>query len=129
MLTRAEAAALFDKRREAWLAEDIGGYLACWAEDMTFASPMHDPPLEGRAAYEALVRASAETVRPLSFDVHQLAAVGNMVLAEWTITVEGRASGERVCWRGMSSAEYHDGLIVTWREYWNPADLRGVTDD
>ena len=43
--------------------------------------------------------------------------------AEWEIEAEHRATGARLCWRGMSAAGYRDGLIVWWREYWNPADL------
>lgn len=126
MLTRAEAAALFDRRREAWLAEDEDAYLACWAEHMTFRSPIHDPPLVGRAAYAELVEQSTSVVRPVAFDVHQLATVGDVVLAEWTIRVASRANGHEASWDGMSCAEYRDSLIVTWREYWNPADVHAV---
>lgn len=123
MLTHAEAMELFDRRRAAWLAEDLDAYLACWDDDMTFGSPMHEPPLRGRDAYAALVRGSAATVRPVGFDVHFLAVYDDAVLAEWTITVEHRPSGATMQWRGMSAATYRDGRIVTWREYWNPADL------
>ncbi len=123
MLTHAEAAALFDRRREAWLAEDLDAYLACWDDDMTFGSPMHEPPLRGRDAYAALVRGSAAMVRPIGFDVHRLAVHDDAVLAEWTITAEHRPSGATMQWRGMSAATYRDGRIVRWREYWNPADL------
>jgi uncharacterized protein (TIGR02246 family) len=126
MLTHAEAAALFDRRRKAWLQEDLAVYLACWAEDMTFASPMHDPPLVGRAAYAALVEQSAQHVQPVRFDVHHVAAVGDVVLAEWTIAVVRRASAESHQWDGMSRAQYRDGLITCWREYWNPAELARI---
>ena len=49
-----------------------------------------------------------------------------MVLAEWTIAIERRDSGQRIEWRGMSVAEIRDGLIVTWREYWNPLAVMPV---
>jgi len=29
-----------------------------------------------------------------------------------------------VSWRGMSICTIRDGLIVHWREYWDPAALR-----
>ena len=127
MLTRAEGAALFDRRREAWLSEDRDAYLACWSDDMTFRSPMHDPPLIGRAAYAELVAQSAAVMRPLAFDVHHLAAVGDAILAEWTIHMAARASGREASWDGMSRAEYRDGLIVAWREYWSPADVQAAS--
>jgi hypothetical protein len=57
------------------------------------------------------------------FDLAHLAVQGDVVLAEWEIEAEHRATGARLCWRGMSAAGYRDGLIVWWREYWNPADL------
>ncbi len=123
MLTDAEAQALFARRCDAWLREDMDAYLACWAEDMTFGSPAHPEPLRGRAAYEALVRASSTAVRPVRFEVAHLAVRGDVVLAEWEIEAEHRATGTRLRWRGMSAAGYHDGLIAWWREYWNPADL------
>ena len=90
---------------------------------MTFDSPAHPPPFRGRAAYAALIRASATAVRPVRFDFQNLAVPGDVVLAEWEIEAEHRASGGRLRWRGMSAAGYRDGLIVWWREYWNPADL------
>ena len=126
MLTRDDAVHLFERRRLAWLAEDLDAYLACWDEDMTFASPVHPQPLRGRAAYAALVRGSAGAVRPVAFDVHHLAVAGDTVLAEWSITVEHRASGRTVGWDGMSVADYRDGEITRWREYWNPAELAAL---
>jgi len=124
MLTDAEATALFDRRRLAWLAEDETAYLACWSEDMRFASPAHEAQLVGREAYAELVRRSSAAVRPLAFDVRHLAVAGAFVLAEWTIRVADRRSGVEIAWDGMSRARYDEhGRIVEWREYWNPADL------
>jgi limonene-1,2-epoxide hydrolase len=127
-MTHDEAVALFDRRRDAWLAEDVDAYLACWDDDMTFGSPMHRPPLHGREAYATLVHGSAAMVRPVRFDVHHLAVHGDAVLAEWTITVEHRPTGQSMEWRGMSAATYRDGRILAWREYWNPADLTPSSD-
>jgi ketosteroid isomerase-like protein len=122
-VTEAEADALFGRRRAAWLREDLDAYLACWTDDMTFVSPMHPEPVRGRDAYAALIRASAAAVRPVRFDATHLAVRGDVVLAEWEIEAEHRASGAILRWRGMSAAGYRDGLIAWWREYWNPAAL------
>jgi steroid delta-isomerase-like uncharacterized protein len=123
MLTTDEAEALFSRRREAWLREDLDAYLDCWTDDTVFESPVHREPIRGREAYAALVRASASAVRPLRFDVAHLAVRDDVVLAEWKIEAEHRASGARLRWRGMSVAGYRDGRIAWWREYWNPAAL------
>src|SRR5262249_59141372 len=117
----AEARVLFARRVDAWLREDMDAYLACWADDMTFGSPSHPQPLQGRAAYAALVRGSATAIRPVRFDVAHLAVQGDVVLAEWEIDAEHRATGARLCWRGMSAAGYRGGRIGWWREDWEPA--------
>ena len=72
MLTRDEAIILFEKRRQAWLHEDVDGYLALWAEDMTFQSPVHAEPLRGRRAFADLVRQSFTFSRPVRFDFKSL---------------------------------------------------------
>ena len=123
MPTRDEAIALFDRRRRAWLAEDIDGYLALWAEDMTFQSPVHPEPLLGRAAFAGLVRRASAFSRPVAFEFTHIAAAGDVVLAEWRIAVERRDTRRRVEWWGMSVAEVRGGVIHAWREYWNPADV------
>jgi len=123
MPTHAEATALFDRRRLAWLREDLDGYLALWADDMTFGSPIHPDPLRGKPAFAELVRRSSATSKPLRFDVAHLAVDGDMVLAEWSIAITHRESGRIVAWNGMSVARYRGDLIQEWREYWNPAAL------
>ena len=115
-----EAVALFDRRRRAWLAGDVDAYLALWADDMRFVSPVHPQPLD-REGFATLVRASMAAVRPLAFDFLHMAVAGDVVLAEWRIAIE--RAGTRVEWCGMSVAEVRDGLIHHWREYWNPADV------
>ena len=126
MPTPDEAIALFDRRRRAWLAEDVDAYLALWTEDMTFQSPVHAEPLLGRAAFADLVRRAYASARPVSFDFTHIAVAGDTVLAEWRIAVEPRGGGRRLEWWGMSVAEVRNGLIRAWREYWNPADVVGA---
>jgi len=123
MLTHADAVDLFEQRRAAWLQEDLEGYLALWADDMTFQSPVHSEPLRGREAFAELVRQSSQLTRPLRFDFEHIAVQGDCVLAEWTIAIERRDDGRRLKWRGMSVAEIRAGRIVWWREYWNPMAL------
>ena len=123
MLTLDEAVALFERRRQAWLAEDLDAYLALWDPETTFASPVHPEPLRGRAAFAALVRNSLAVARPVRFEIAHVAVTGSAVLAEWAIAIERRSDGRQIAWRGMSTCEIRDGLITSWREYWDPRDL------
>jgi ketosteroid isomerase-like protein len=118
-LTVDEAAAVFERRRQAWLAVDVDGYLACFADDLEITVPGREEPIRGIEAYGRLVRASFAWARPRSFEFHHLAVAGDdVVLAEWTI------STEKATWRGMSACALADGRIRWWREYWDPAQLR-----
>lgn len=123
MLTQATAVELFARRRAAWLRADLDGYLALWAENMTFRSPVHAQPLRGKSAFAELVRHSLSLMKPVSFEVRHLAVQAEHLLAEWKIVVSHRQTGELIEWEGMSVAQIEDGLITFWREYWNPADL------
>jgi len=115
-LTGPEARALFDRRRRAWLAEDVGAYLDCWVDDLVLETPGRE--VRGRGDYEAMVRQSLSWAKPRAFEVHHLGVDGDVMLADWTITVERRADGQAVRWRGMSACELRDGRIVWWREYY-----------
>ncbi len=119
-----EAIDLFERRRKAWLAEDLDAYFALWGDDMTFKSPMHDEPLQGKRAYEEMVRQSANFVKPLGFDMLSIAVNGDLVLAEWKITLEWRLQGATVSYTGMSRSTIRNGLITEWREYWNAGEMQ-----
>jgi uncharacterized protein (TIGR02246 family) len=123
------AARLFERRRAAWLAEDVDAYLDLFAGNVTLEIPGR--VIEGRAAYERLVRASFARARPVEFVFHTIAtAPPDVVMADWTITVERRDSGAPVRWRGMSVCRIAGGRIAWWREYYDdPAALaRSMTD-
>lgn len=121
-LSDADAHAIFDRRRRAWLAEDVGAYLDCWVDDLVLETP--GTVVRGRDAYETMVRQSLAWAKPAAFEVHHVAADGDVVLADWTITVQRRADRESIAWRGMSACELRDGRIVWWREYYqDPAAL------
>ena len=86
--------------------------------------PGRAEPVRGIDPYRKLVTQSFEWARPSSFDFHHLAVTGDVVLAEWTISVKRRDNGARVAWRGMSVCEIRDGRIAWWREYWDPASIQ-----
>ncbi|MEW6272763.1 MAG: nuclear transport factor 2 family protein [Thermodesulfobacteriota bacterium] len=127
-MTEAEARALFERRRDAWLANDLDAYLALFSEGLVFQSPSHPEPLRGWAAFAELVRRSAAAIEPRSFDFSHLAVTGDVVLAEWRITARHRPTGRPIEWWGMSVCRVRDGLIESWREYWNPADVAAARE-
>lgn len=116
MLSRAEAVECFDRRRAAWLAGDIEAYLDCWVDELVLETPGR--VIRGRADYRRMLERALAWARPSDFVFHHLAVDGDVVLADWTISVERRADAVPVVWRGMSAAELHDGRIVWWREYY-----------
>jgi len=121
-LTIEHAGAVFERRRQAWLAEDVEAYLACFAADIVLETPGRT--VRGHGEYEPMTRMSFAWAKPESFEFHHLAVTGDVVLADWTIAVTRRADGGRVEWRGMSACELRDGVIVWWREYYqDPATL------
>ena len=116
-LTLTEAQALFDRRRAAWLAEDLPAYLDCFADDVVLEVPGRI--VRGHSEYEPMARSSFAWARPVEFEFHHV-AVGepDVVMADWTITVERRRDGVAVQWRGMSVCGIADGRIRWWREYY-----------
>src|SRR3954468_7397779 len=96
-----EARAVFARRIEAWLAEDVDAYVACWHDDMRIEMP--SGVVEGAAKYRKLVEASFGWAAPVSFVVHHLAVddATGAVLSDWTIRARRRADGIEVEWRGL----------------------------
>ena len=116
-LTPTDARALFERRRAAWLAEDVDAYLGCFSDDVVLEVPGRT--VHGRAEYEPMTRSSFAWARPREFEFHHLAVGGDdVVMADWTITVERRSDGASISWRGMSVCTIVDGRITWWREYY-----------
>ena len=80
---------------DAWLAEDVDAYVACWHDDMRIEMP--SGVIEGAAKYRKLVDASFAWAAPVSFDVHHLAVddANGIVFADWTIRARRRADDVR----------------------------------
>jgi ketosteroid isomerase-like protein len=113
----ADAQALFDRRRAAWLAEDLDAYVGCFIEDVVLDVPGRT--VRGHAEYAPMAQRSFDWARPVSFEFHHVAVgSGNVVMADWTITVERRSDGRIVTWRGMSTCEIVGERIAWWREYY-----------
>ncbi|MBM3671981.1 MAG: nuclear transport factor 2 family protein [Actinobacteria bacterium] len=123
-ITLDEARTLYERRRVAWLAEDLEGYLACFAEDVVLETPTRT--VRGHAEYESMTKMSFEWAKPVSFDFHHL-AIGDddVVMCDWTITVARRADNQEITWCGMNVCQLKEGVIQWWREYYqDPESLK-----
>ncbi|HAM03168.1 MAG TPA: hypothetical protein DCQ30_13220 [Acidimicrobiaceae bacterium] len=119
-MDRAEAAVLIDRRRVAWLREDVDAYLRMFHEAFTFTVNGVEV-VRGRLALENAVRRSYLRFRPVSWEFSEIAVQGQHVLAEWVATTEERATGAARSIGAMSVCEMQDGLAVWQREYRLPA--------
>lgn len=99
--------------------------MALWADDMRIHLPGRPEPIRGKAEYAKVIEQSIERMRPVSWRFHRIVVDDDHVLSEWTIAGEIRATGKLVTWRGMGICRLENGLISEWREYWDPALLRG----
>jgi len=117
VLSVEEARAVFTRRVEAWLAQDVDAYVDCWHDDMRIEMPTGT--IDGAAKYRKLVDASFAWGAPVSFDVHRLAIdpEASIVFADWTIRARRREDDVLVEWRGLSLCELRDGKIAWWREH------------
>jgi len=112
-----QARAVFARRIEAWLAEDVDAYVDCWHDDMRIEMP--SGTVVGAAKYRKLVVGSFAWAEPVSFVVHHLAVEDGtgVVLSDWTIRARRRADDVTVEWRGLAVCELRDGKIAWWREH------------
>lgn len=115
-ITLDDARRLFERRRAAWLAEDLDAYLACWHDDLRITIPP-GRVVQGAAEYRRMVATGFAWAAPVSFTVHALATDGPVVLADWTIRVRRRTDGVLLEWHGLSVCELEGGRIRWWREH------------
>ena len=121
-MDRAQAVAIIEKRRVAWLSEDLDTYLSLFSDD--FAFYVNGIELtRGRSALENAVRRSYLRFRPVSWEFHEVAVHDSTVLAEWTVTTEVRTTGAKRSIRAMCICEISDGLITCQREYQSPLEI------
>jgi limonene-1,2-epoxide hydrolase len=124
---RSEAVAVIEERRDAWVNEDLETYLGLTAEDYVLEVNGQEE-LRGRVAFEDMIRRNYERFLPVSWDFHEIVSHGSHVLAEWTVTMEEKATGVRWSVMGMSVCEVRNGVLAWWREYRSPPAGSGRTD-
>ena len=115
-MERTEAVELLERRRNAWLREDVDAYLSTFAEDFVFQADGVEES-RGKASLEAIIRRSYEQFRPVNWEFHDIAVHGSNVLAEWTVTVEDRYTRATSTMNAMYISEVRNGVSTWIREY------------
>lgn len=118
-MDRAEAVALLENRRDAWLAEDVETYLGLFAEDFVFDANGVEQS-HGWTTFANDIRKNHERFRPIAWNFHDIAVSGSHVLSEYSLTVEDRRSGKRLSLEAMQVCEIREGLTMWIREYRTP---------
>ena len=109
----------------AFAAGDIDGWLARAHDDIVlelpYAPPGNPNRIEGKAAVGEYLRAVPAGIDfvDLDFDVHQTTTPETAVI-EWTATGRIKATGAPYEMTYVVILTLQDGLMRTYRDYWNP---------
>jgi ketosteroid isomerase-like protein len=120
------AADLLRHSLDMFLAKDMRGWSLLCADDVVaefpFAPEGSPSRLEGRAAlYEYLHNyPSVIDVRAIPNLCIYATSDPNVAIAEWNSSGEVLTNGNAYEMRYATFVTFRDGLIVNYREYWNP---------
>jgi hypothetical protein len=117
---------LFRNSLDKFLAKDMKGWTDACDENIVaefpFAHPGSPSRIEGRAALYEYLRGY-----PNFIDIHAVTKTKmyttddeNLVIAEWSVTGKVVGNGNPYDMSYATFATYRDGLIINYREYWNP---------
>lgn len=135
--TKSSAVDLLKTSLDTFLAKDMKGWTELCAEDVVaefpFAPPGSPTRIEGRAALYEYLRGYPEFI-----DVQEIPTLrvyptddASVAIAEWSASGRVLANGNPYDMRYATFVTFRDGLIVNYREYWNPqafiAAMSGVT--
>lgn len=120
------AADLLRRSLDTFLAKDMKGWTDLCADDVVaefpFAPDGTPARLEGRAALYDYLKGYPDVI-----DVREIPAVHvhstddpNVAIAEWSASGTVLTNGNPYEMSYATFATFRDGLIINYREYWNP---------
>ncbi len=120
------AVQLFRKSLDRFLAKDMKGWSELCDENVVaefpFAPEGSPARIEGRTALYEYLRNY-----PSFIDVREIPTLKtyttedeNVAVAEWSVSGNVISNGNPYEMRYATFVTFHDGLIVNYREYWNP---------
>lgn len=120
---------LVEEHWQAWSAQDLGGVLACFAEDGVMEDAALQASFEGKVAIAAMAQRVFAAIPDLEWIPRRICLGGSIVAVEWTMTGThqgdlphiGPGTGKPFCVDGMSIEKVRKGLVRQHRDYWDLA--------
>jgi ketosteroid isomerase-like protein len=125
-MSNTTAVDLLRRSLDTFLAKDMKGWTELCAEDVVaefpFAPEGSPARIEGRAALYEYLRGYPDAIDVRALPTLKTYATDdpNVAIAEWSASGQVLANGNPYEMRYATFVTFRDGLIVNYREYWNP---------
>src|SRR4028119_730183 len=126
MSTNSSAVELFRNSLDTFLAKDMKGWSLLCADDVVaefpFAPQGSPTRLEGREAVYEYLRNYPSVINVRSINQIRMYSTGdpNVAIAEWSSSGEVLTNGNTYEMSYATFVTFKDGLIISYREYWDP---------
>ncbi|PHY22874.1 nuclear transport factor 2 family protein [Caulobacter sp. BP25] len=125
-MSNPTAVDLLRRSLDTFLAKDMKGWSELCAEDVIaefpFAPEGSPARIEGRAALYEYLRGYPDAIDVRALPTLKTYATDDpaVAIAEWSASGQVLANGNPYEMRYATFVTFRDGLIVNYREYWNP---------
>ena len=125
-LNNTPATELFQHSLDKFLAKDMKGWSELCADNVVaefpFAPEGSQNRFEGKEAFYAYLKDYPSFINVKSLPTLKVYGTDdqNVAIAEWSVSGEVIANGNPYEMRYATFVTFRDGLIVNYREYWNP---------
>ncbi len=125
-MTTPTAAELLRKSLDTFLAKDMKGWTDLCAVDVVaefpFAPEGSPARIEGKAALHDYLRGYPDAIDIASLSTLKVYPTDDpdVAIAEWSVSGKVLSNGNPYEMRYATFVTFRDGLIVSYREYWNP---------
>jgi uncharacterized protein len=126
MSTTPSAVDLLRRSLDTFLAKDMKAWTELCADDVVaefpFAPEGSPARIEGREALYEYLRGYPDIIDVREIPTVRIYATDdeNVAIADWSVSGRVVTNGNPYDMRYATFATFRDGLIVNYREYWNP---------
>jgi len=126
MSNTPSAADLLQRSLDTFLAKDMKGWTDLCADDVVaefpFAPQGSPARIEGREALYEYLRGYPDLIDVQEIPTARIYSTddANVAIADWSVSGSVVTNGNPYQMRYATFATFRDGLIVNYREYWNP---------